>query len=123
LYLLFGLRFLVVFLVFFVVISCIFFFGPSVHYNWRFFSIGSFVSTLGGLAISYGFSYYVTHFSSYNKVYGSIGALLALMAWIQLLTLVLLFGYEINATLHEGSKGLIPEKSRKRVGGSLTKNK
>lgn len=114
LYLLFGLRFLVVFLVFFVVISCIFFFGPSVHYNWRFFSIGSFVSTLGGLAISYGFSYYVTHFSSYNKVYGSIGALLALMAWIQLLTLALLFGYEINATLHEGNREVSPEKfSRK----------
>jgi membrane protein len=112
-YLLFILRFVVVFLVFFIAISCVFYFGPAIHYNWNFFSIGSLVSTIGGLAISYGFSYYVTNFSSYNKVYGSIGALIALMAWIQLLTLVLLFGYEINATLHHGHKVEAIERHRK----------
>ncbi len=98
------LRFLVIFVVFFVAISFIYYFGPAVHYNWRFFSIGSFIATLAGLAISYGFSFYVTNFSSYNKVYGSIGTLIALMVWIQLLTVVLLFGYEINASLHYGRK-------------------
>ena len=112
-YLLFALRFVVVFLVFFIAISCVFYFGPAIHYNWNFFSIGSLVATIGGLAISYGFSYYVTNFSSYNKVYGSIGALIALMAWIQLLTLVLLFGYEINATLHHGHKVEAIERHRK----------
>lgn len=97
-------RFVVIFVVFFLAISSIYYFGPAVHYNWRFFSIGSLLATLGCLGISYGFSYYVTHFGSYNKVYGSIGALIALMIWIQLLTTVLLFGYEINASLHSGSK-------------------
>jgi membrane protein len=97
-------RFIVIFVVFFITISFIYYFGPAVHYNWRFFSIGSLLATLACLAISYGFSYYVTHFGSYNKVYGSIGALIALMVWIQLLTTVLLFGYEINASLHYGSK-------------------
>jgi membrane protein len=103
-YLLLTLRFVVIFTVFFFAISFIYYFGPAVHYNWKFFSIGSWVATLGCLAISYGFSYYVTHFGSYNKVYGSIGALIALMIWIQLLTIVLLFGYEINASLHYGMK-------------------
>lgn len=103
-YFLFALRFLVIFILFFVVISCIYYFGPSVHYNWSFFSVGSVLSTLGGLAISYGFSYYITHFGTYNKVYGSIGVLIALMIWIQLLALVLLFGYEVNASLHYGTK-------------------
>lgn len=37
-------------------------------------------------------------------MYGSIGVLIALMIWIQLLTMVLLFGYEINASLHYGQK-------------------
>jgi membrane protein len=104
LYLLFTLRFVVIFVLFLIVISCIYYFGPAVHYNWRFFSVGSLVSTLGGLAISYGFSYYITNFGTYNKIYGSIGALIALMIWIQLLTLVLLFGYEVNASLHYGQK-------------------
>jgi membrane protein len=62
------------------------------------------LATLGGLAISYGFSYFVTHYGTYNKVYGSIGVLIALMIWIQLLALDLLFGYEVNASLHYGRK-------------------
>jgi membrane protein len=102
--LLFLLRFVVIFLMFFIAISFIYYFGPAVHYNWRFFSIGSLLATLVILAISYGFSYYITNFGSYNKVYGSIGALIALMIWIQLITMILLFGYEINASLHYGQK-------------------
>jgi membrane protein len=98
------LRFVVVFIVFFFAISCIYYFGPAIHYNWNFFSIGSFLATLACMAISYGFSYYIANFGSYNKVYGSIGTLIALMIWIQLLTLVLLFGYEINASLHSSVK-------------------
>ncbi|MCU0418879.1 MAG: YihY/virulence factor BrkB family protein [Cyclobacteriaceae bacterium] len=103
-YLIFILRFVIIFAVFFIAISCIYYFGPAVHYNWNFFSVGSRLATLAGLGVSYGFSYYVSHFGSYNKVYGSIGALIALMIWIQLLTTVLLFGYEINASLHYGRK-------------------
>ena len=98
------LRFVVIFIVFFFTVSFIYYFGPAVHYNWKFFSVGSLLATLSCLAISYGFSFYITNFGSYNKVYGSIGALIALMVWIQLLTVVLLFGYEINASLHYGEK-------------------
>lgn len=104
LYGLFALRFLVIFIVFFFTVSFIYYFGPAIHYNWKFFSLGSFLATLGCLAVSYGFSFYITNFGSYNKVYGSIGVLIALMIWIQLLTVVLLFGYEINASLHYGQK-------------------
>jgi len=103
-YLLFTLRFLVIFLVFFFVISSIYYFGPAVHYNWSFFSVGSVLSTFAGLGISYGFSIFVTNWGTYNKVYGSIGVLIAVMIWIQLLTVVLLFGYEVNASLHYGRK-------------------
>lgn len=93
-------RMVVVFTGFFLAISCIYYFGPSVHYNWNFFSIGSFIATLGSMAVSYGFSAYVTGIGSYNKLYGSIGVLIALMVWIQLLSVVLLGGYELNSTLH-----------------------
>ncbi len=103
-YFLLVLRFLVIFILFFIVISSIYYFGPSVHYNWDFFSVGSLLATLAGLGISYGFAFYVANFGTYNKVYGSIGVLIALMIWIQLLTLVLLFGYEVNASLHYGHK-------------------
>jgi len=91
----------IVFIGFFLAISCIYYFGPSVHYNWNFFSLGSLLATFASMAVSYGFSAYVTSIGSYNKLYGSIGVLIALMVWIQLLSVVLLGGYEFNSTLHQ----------------------
>ena len=99
--LLFVLRFVAIFIAFFLSISFIYYFGPAIHYNWRFFSVGSFLATLLCLAVSYGFSFYITNFGTYNKVYGSIGVLIALMVWIQLITVVLLVGYEVNASIHD----------------------
>lgn len=99
-FLLFLVRFVVIFIVFFLAISTLYYFGPAIHYNWRFFSIGSLLATLSILAVSYAFSYYVTNYGTYNKVYGSIGVLIAIMVWVQLVTIVLLVGYEINASIH-----------------------
>lgn len=112
-YMLFALRFLVIFIVFFLAISTIYYFGPAIHYNWRFFSVGSFIATLATLGVSYGFSYYLTNFGTYNKVYGSIGVLIALMVWIQLVTVVLLIGYEINASVHAAIRAEALWKARK----------
>jgi membrane protein len=112
-YLLLILRFVVIFIVFFLAISTIYYFGPAIHYNWRFFSIGSLVAALLCIAVSYGFSFYITNFGTYNKVYGSIGVLIALMVWIQLLTVVLLLGYEINASIHESIRAEALWKARK----------
>jgi membrane protein len=100
-FLLFALRFLALFAAFFLAISCVYYFGPAIHYNWRFFSIGSVLATLLSLAVSYGFSFYVTNFGTYNKIYGSIGVLIALMVLIQLITIVLLVGYEVNTSIHD----------------------
>lgn len=112
-YLIFALRFLVILIVFFISISSIYYFGPAIHYNWRFFSVGSLVATLLCLSVSYGFSYYITNFGTYNKVYGSIGVLIALMVWVQLITVVLLIGYEINISIHGSIRAEALWKARK----------
>lgn len=117
--LLFTVRFLVIFVTFFLAISTIYYFGPAIHYNWRFFSIGSVVATLLCLGVSYGFSYYITNFGTYNKVYGSIGVLIALMIWVQLITVVLLVGYEINASIHDSIRAEALWKARKYRTGKL----
>lgn len=100
-YLLLILRFVVIFIAFFIAIALIYYFGPAIHYNWRFFSAGSSVATILCLAVTYGFSFYITNFGTYNKLYGSIGVLIALMVWMQLITIVLMVGYEINASIHQ----------------------
>lgn len=99
-YIFFLLRFIVLFIVFFLAISFMYYFGPSVHYNWRFFSVGSFIATFLCMAVTYGFSFYVSNFATYNKLYGSLGVLIALMIWQELLSVVLLVGYEVNASIH-----------------------
>ncbi len=105
--LLLVLRFVVIFIVFFLAISFIYYFGPSVHYNWRFFSIGSFMATLLSLGVSYLFSTYVTNFGTYNKLYGSIGVLIALMVWQLILSVVLLVCYELNASIHKAHSDVL----------------
>jgi membrane protein len=98
-YLVILMRFLVIFLVFWVAISLIYYFGPAVHEKWSFFSLGSVFAALASIAVSFGFTYYINNFGTYNKLYGSIGALIAFMIWLSILSTILLVGFEINASL------------------------
>lgn len=93
------LRFVVLYLVFQIAISFIYYFAPAVHERWHFFSAGSIFSTLACLAAFFGFSFYINNFGTYNKLYGSIGALIVLMLLLFILSLILLVGFEMNAAL------------------------
>ncbi len=103
-------RFIVMFSVFMIAISFIYYFGPAIEYKWRFFSTGSLIATVLTLAVSYGFSFYISNFGTYNKFYGSIGALIALMIWFFLLAVIMLVGYELNASIHKATKHIREEK-------------
>ena len=97
-------RFLVLFIVFWFAISSLFYFGPEVHSNWSFFSYGSFIATILSLFASYTFSSYIAKFGTYNKLYGSIGVMIALMIWIMILSIILLVCYELNAAHHHATQ-------------------
>jgi membrane protein len=97
-------KYMVVFLIFYFGISMIYFIAPAVHKRWSFFSHGSFIATLMVLGFTLAFSYYVNNFNSYNKVYGSIGALIGLMLWYNMISLMLLIGFEINACIEMAGK-------------------
>lgn len=105
-YLIILLRFVVIFLVFWVAISLIYYFGPAVHERWSFFSMGSVFAALASIAVSFGFTYYINNFGTYNKLYGSIGALIAFMIWLSILSTILLVGFEINASLDKAKQSL-----------------
>lgn len=104
-YLFFVLRFLVIFFIFQIAISSIYYIAPSVKRRWKFFSIGSLLASLACVGVSFVFSYYINNFGAYNKLYGSIGALIAIMVWVSMLSLILLLGFELNASI-EKSTGL-----------------
>lgn len=99
-------RYLVVFAVFVGVISLIYRFGPDVNMKWAFVNPGAVTASTLIVLTTLAFSYYVANFGSYNKVYGSIGTLIALMVWINLIMLLMLLGFEMNIALYnlEGDK-------------------
>src|SRR5262249_7097906 len=72
---------------------------PDVDFPWRWFSPGSVLFTLGFGATTVGFSYYVARFGSFDKTYGSLGAVIILLVWMYLLALFMLLGGEVNAYL------------------------
>jgi membrane protein len=85
--------------IFLLGISSIYYFGSMEYKKFKFFSAGSTLATLLTILLSFGFAFYVNNFASYNKVYGSIGTLIVIMLWLYFNSLVLLIGYELNASI------------------------
>ena len=96
---LFLVKYAIIGVAYFLAISTIYYFAPAVHSRWRFFSTGAIFSALASGVASYAFSYYINNFGLYNKFYGSIGMLIAMMIWLYLLALILLIGFEYNASV------------------------
>lgn len=95
-------RWLIVFSLFYFAISFLYYFGPAKRKSWTFFSAGSSVATLMIIISSISFSFYVTHFSRYNAIYGSIGTIVIIMLYFQLNSFILLLGFELNASIRKG---------------------
>ena len=73
-------------------------YGPSrSEPRWRWVTPGSLVAALVWIAVSLLFSWYAENFGSYNKTYGSLGAIIGFMTWIWLSTIVILAGAAIDA--------------------------
>jgi membrane protein len=74
------------------------FLGPDVdHPRWHFVSPGSIFAVVVWLAASGAFAYYTSAFSSYNKTWGSLAAVIIMLTWLWLAGIALLLGAEINA--------------------------
>lgn len=82
-------------------VSVLYFFGTKQGKLTRFFSIGALLTTILVLINSYLFGIYIENFSNYNQLYGSIGALLILLFYLWLNAIILLLGYELNASLNQ----------------------
>ncbi len=103
-------EYLVVAGLFVMAISNIYFFGPSSHNRWKFFSAGSTTATiLSGLSTLI-FSLYVNNFNTYNKIYGSIGAIIALMILIYINILTIIVGFELNVSIEKAKMKSMAEK-------------
>lgn len=80
--------------------SILFKFGTKQETRRSFFSIGAVLTTILIIISSYFFGIWVVKFSKYNELYGSIGTLLIVMFYIWINSMILLLGFELNATIH-----------------------
>lgn len=97
-------RYLISFGSLMLTISMIYRFAPSHGRQFSFINAGAVISSVLILFATYGFSFYLSRFSSYNKLYGSIGTMIALMIWLYLLAFVIILGFEINAGINTATR-------------------
>lgn len=92
--------------IYFFTVSFIYKYGPSSATKWKFFSPGATLSTILAIFTFVGFAYYINHFNTYNKLYGSIGTLIVIMIWLYLNSLILLIGFELNAAIELSKRSI-----------------
>ena len=99
-FLILSVRWIVIAALIFYSVAIIYKYAPAVHKRWRLSSPGAILATILIIITNYVFSFWVNHFSNYNKIYGSIGTILIIMLLIYINALLLLIGYELNVSIH-----------------------
>jgi membrane protein len=94
-------RYLFVILMILITSSVLLRYGTKQSHKPPFISIGSVFTTILIVISSYFFGIWVIRFSKYNELYGSIGTLLIMMFYIWINCMILLLGFELNATIHK----------------------
>lgn len=97
----------------YLLLSALFYFAPYKKEFFRFFSAGSTFSSIMLVILMKGINYYFAHFSSYNAIYGSIGAILLILIWINWSCIVVLIGFDLNVSIS------IAQHKRKNKNGEL----
>ena len=84
----------------------IYYYVPAMQDKWPFLSAGAVVSTILLFLASWLFSLYISNFDTYNHFYGSIGALVGLMIWLDFVSMILILGFEVNISIDNVTKRL-----------------
>ncbi|HEY7534893.1 MAG TPA: YihY/virulence factor BrkB family protein [Thermodesulfobacteriota bacterium] len=94
-----GLKWFLEFFIVFFGVSFIYYVIPSVIKRWSFINPGSIIAFLMIILATAGFFYYVNNFADYNKIYGSLGAIVILMVWFYWVSFAILIGFELNTSI------------------------
>jgi membrane protein len=87
-------------------LSSIYRFGPDREIvQWRWITWGSAFAAVIWIGASLLFSWYTANFGSYNKTYGSLGAVVGFMTWMWISTIVVLLGAETDAVMERWDRG------------------
>ncbi|WP_121664439.1 YihY/virulence factor BrkB family protein [Metabacillus litoralis] len=99
-------RWLVSGIILFIVFTALYFVAPNKRLHLKDGVPGAIAATIGWIAVSLAFSYYVGNFANYSATYGSIGGIIVLMVWLYLSGMIIILGGEFNALLYKRKHAL-----------------
>ncbi len=94
-------KWIITIMMFFFAYSFLYYMAPAKKTKWRFISAGGSLATALTILAFIGLSYYINNFSQYNTLYGSIGTLLIILLMMYMMSLILLVGFELNASIYQ----------------------
>lgn len=100
-YLLTAVKWIIAITIFFLAYSFLYYMAPAKKTKWRFISAGGTLATVLSLVGFTGMRYYLNNFNKYNEFYGSVGTLLAVLFLMYVMSLILLIGFELNASIYQ----------------------
>jgi membrane protein len=90
-------RYALAFLTTVAVITTLYYYGPNRKQRWKYVWPGATLATVLWMLATLGFAWYVRNIARYNVMYGSVGAGIALLVWMYLISAIALLGCEFNA--------------------------
>jgi len=109
-----GLKWIFTYAAIYFLISITYYLAPVNKKNYRFFSAGSSTCTILLVILLWALNLYFSNFSNYNVIYGSLGAIFAILLWINWSSLIVLIGFDLNVSIAKA-------KERKQMQMSLQK--
>lgn len=86
-----------------VMFSILYYAAPNVRQpGFRWVTPGGTLAVIAWIVASAAFGLYVANFGSYNKTYGSLGAIIIFLVWLWLSNVAILLGAELNAEIERG---------------------
>jgi membrane protein len=98
-------RYIIILSAMIFVFAALYRYTPSRKMTWREVMPGAIFATVGWVAASMIFSFYVNNFENYTNIYGSIGVIIMLLTWLFITSVIILMGGEVNATLAFDNEG------------------
>lgn len=92
-------KWLLLFFLVYLFISSFYYFAPAQHKHFKFFSVGSTFATIAMVLVLGAMNIFFSNFSNYNALYGSLGAVFAILLWFYWNHLFILIGYDLNVSI------------------------
>jgi membrane protein len=87
-----------------VAVNLLYRFAPDLKdWRWRWMTPGALIAVALWIVASLGFRYYLHYFNSYNRTYGSLGAVIILMLWFYITSIAILIGAEVNSEIENAA--------------------